>query len=131
MKVSTKIRIGANILLRNLPENENICMNIAAQLEIDVPAHGLFQLKDRSRAYVVKRFDRMPSGEKLRCEDFAQILGQDKYRGSVEQVSKRLKGISEFPGLDAQFLFERVVLSFLLGNGDSHLKNYSILETED
>lgn len=117
---------------RNLPENENLCMNIAAQLGIDVPPHGLFDLKDGSKAYIVRRFDRTDKEEKRRCEDFSQILGtNDKYSGSVEQIGRRLKEISDFPGLDAQLLFERVLLFFLLGNGDAHLKNYSILETED
>jgi serine/threonine-protein kinase HipA len=106
-------------------------MNVAAQIGIDVAPHGLFDLRDGSKAYVVRRFDRTDSGERKRCEDFAQILGRDKYSGSVEQVGRRLKEISLFPGLDAQLLFERVLLSFLLGNGDAHLKNYSVVETED
>ena len=36
--------------------------------------------------------------------------------------------VSEYPGIDAQLLLERILLNFLLGNGDAHLKNYSILE---
>ena len=117
---------------RNLPENENLCMNIAAQLGIDVPPHGLFDLKDGSKAYIVRRFDRTERGEKKQCEDFSQILGApDKYSGSVEQIGRRLKEISVFPGLDVQLFFERILLFFLLGNGDAHLKNFSMLETED
>jgi serine/threonine-protein kinase HipA len=116
---------------RNLPENENLCMNIAAQLGIEVPPHGLFRLADATWAYVIRRFDRTLADEKRRCEDFAQILGQDKYSGSHEQLGKRLMEISRFPGLDAQLFFERVLLSVLLGNGDAHLKNYSMLEDSD
>jgi len=116
---------------RNLPENEQLCMNIAARLDINMPAHGLFDLTDGTKAYVVRRFDRTMKGERRRCEDFSQILGStDKYAGSVEQIGKRIRGISEVPGLDAQLLFERVLLSFLIGNGDAHLKNYSMLETD-
>jgi serine/threonine-protein kinase HipA len=115
---------------RHLPENENLCMNMAAQLGIEIPPHGLFRLKDETWAYVVRRFDRAPNGEKRRCEDFAQILGKEKYSGSYEQLGKRLREISEFPGLDAQLFFERVLLSYLIGNGDAHLKNYSVLETD-
>jgi serine/threonine-protein kinase HipA len=115
---------------RNLPENENLCMNIAGQLGIDVPPHGLLTLGDGSWAYLIRRFDRMRSGEKRRCEDFVQILGKEKYSGSHEQLGKRLRELSEFPGLDAQFFFERALCSFLLGNGDAHLKNYAMLETE-
>ena len=113
---------------RNLPENENTCMNIAQELKIDVPPHGLFELVDDTKAYVIKRFDRTAPTVRKRCEDFSQILGLDKYTGSVEQIGRKLMEISEFPGIDAQLLFERILLNFLLGNGDAHLKNYSILE---
>ncbi len=105
-----------------LPQNENLCMTIAERIGIDVPPHGLFDLRDGSPAYIVRRFDRTPAGQKLRCEDFVQILGEDdKYSGSVERIGKRIRDLSSVPGLDAQLLFERVLLNFLLGNGDAHL----------
>lgn len=114
-----------------LPQNENVCMNIAGLLEIETPPHGLFDLLDGSPAYLVRRFDRTTNGDKLRCEDFAQILGEDdKYTGSMERIGKRIRELSEVPGLDAQLFFERVLLNFLLGNGDAHLKNFSMLETD-
>ena len=110
----------------NIPENEQCCMDIAKELNIEVPLHCLIPLKDKSLAYVVKRFDREKSA-KIHQEDFGQILEQtDKYKGSVEQIGRKLKEISSAPGYDVQLLFERVVLSFILGNGDAHLKNYSI-----
>ena len=115
----------------NIPENEQCCMDIAQGLNIEVPLHCLISLKDQSFAYVVKRFDR-EKGAKIHQEDFAQILEQnDKYKGSVEQIGRRLKEISSAPGYDVQLLFERVVLNFILGNGDAHLKNYSISYKED
>lgn len=110
----------------NIPENEQCCMDIAEKLGIDIPFHCLVSLKDKSLAYVVKRFDREKK-IKIHQEDFAQILEiNDKYKGSVEQIGRRLKEISSAPGYDSQLLFERVVLNFILGNGDAHLKNYSI-----
>ncbi len=110
----------------NIPENEQCCMDIAKELKIDVPLHCLVPLKDETLAYVVKRFDR-EKGVKIHQEDFAQVLERtDKYSGSVEQIGRRLKEISSAPGYDAQLLFERVVLNFIIGNGDAHLKNYSI-----
>lgn len=109
-----------------IPENENCCMDIAEALDIDVPLHCLLTLTDGSLAYIVKRFDRRGE-EKIHQEDFYQILRKtDKYAGSLEQIGKSLKEISAIPGLDVQLFFERVVLSFLLGNGDAHSKNFSI-----
>lgn len=109
-----------------LPENEALCMGVAEDLGINVPPHCLVHLKDRSLAYVVKRFDR--AGRlKIHQEDFAQVLGKEnKYDGSVEEIGRKLKAVSEVPGLDVQLFFERVVFNFLIGNGDAHVKNYSI-----
>src|SRR3989338_2918936 len=110
----------------HIPENENCCMDIAVALDIDVPPHCLLPLKDGTLAYVVKRFDR--DGEKkIHQENFYQILEKkDKYAGSLEEIGKKLKDISAVPGLDVQLFFERVVLNFLIGNGDAHFQNYSI-----
>jgi len=114
----------------HLPENENCCMDIAETLGIDVPRHCLLPLSDGTLAYVVKRFDRQ-GGEKIPMENFYQILEKkDKYSGSLEEIGKKLKEISAVPGYDVQLFFDQVALNFLLGNGDAHFKNYSIL-TDD
>ncbi|HAM41870.1 MAG TPA: hypothetical protein DDX89_02075 [Candidatus Omnitrophica bacterium] len=110
----------------HVPENENCCMDIAMELEIEVPPHCLLPLTDKTLAYVVKRFDRVGK-EKIHQENFYQILEKkDKYAGSLEEIGKKLKDISAVPGLDVQLFFERVVLNFLIGNGDAHFQNYSI-----
>lgn len=114
----------------NIPQNENLCMNIALNIGIEVPLHSLIPLQDNSWAYIVKRFDRV-KGEKLHQEDFCQILGvEDRYDGSLEQIGKKLIGISEVPGLDIQLFFERILYFFIIGNGDAHLKNFSIIYDE-
>ena len=110
----------------HVPENENCCMDIAMELDIEVPPHCLLPLKDGTLAYVVKRFDRIGK-EKIHQENFYQILEKkDKYAGSLEEIGKKLKEISVVPGLDVQLFFERVVLNFLIGNGDAHFQNYSM-----
>ncbi|MBC8179729.1 HipA domain-containing protein, partial [candidate division KSB1 bacterium] len=76
----------------SLPENENLCMNIASAYEIEVPPHGLLPLKDSRLAYVVKRFDRLDDGSKLQQEDFQQLLQtDDKYSGSYERIANFIK----------------------------------------
>jgi len=87
---------------------------------------------------IVERFDReYIDGEenKLRCEDFAQVLavtpGRDrknKYRVDYDALSEALKH-SAAPKLDAYTLFRRIVAFAILGNTDCHLKNWSLLET--
>jgi serine/threonine-protein kinase HipA len=114
----------------SIPENENCCMDIAENLGIEVPPQCLLPFSDGTLAYLVRRFDRW-GAEKIHQEDFCQILEKkDKYQGSLEQIGKKLKEISTVPGLDGQFFFERVVLNFLIGNGDAHFKNFSVLYRE-
>ena len=115
----------------NIPENEQCCMDIAEVFGIPVPEHCILPLKDNSLAYVVKRYDRNKS-EKYHQEDFQQILEKDdKYVGSVEEICRKLYAISAVPGLDVQLLYERVVFNFLIGNGDAHFKNYSVITYND
>jgi len=114
----------------HLPENENCCMDIAEELGINVPLHCLLPLSDGTLAYVVKRFDR-EGLEKIAMENFYQILEKkEKYSGSLEEIGSKLKEISAVPGYEGQLFYEQVTLKFLLGNGDAHFKNYSIL-TDD
>ena len=116
----------------SLPENENLCMNIASVYGIEVPPHGLLPLMDDRLVYVVKRFDRLEDGSKLQQEDFQQLLQtNDKYTGSYERIATFIKKHSCVPGLDLVRLFERALLFYVLGNGDAHLKNFSLLKKKE
>jgi serine/threonine-protein kinase HipA len=66
-------------------------------------------------------------------EDMCQLterLTEDKYRGSHEQVAKAILKFSVNPGLDVVNFFELVLFSFLTGNADMHLKNFSLLHQQ-
>lgn len=116
-----------------LPQCENLCMNIAAGLGMRVPPHGLFQMKDNTPCYIIARFDRGPRGTKHQVEDMAQILSyhsDDKYNASMEKIGKAIWKFTSNPGLEVLDFFERVLLSHIIGNGDMHLKNWSIMREE-
>jgi len=116
----------------SLPENENLCMNIASAYALEVPPHGLVPLLDDEMSYVVKRFDRAEDGSKLQQEDFQQLLEtNDKYDGSFEKIANAIRKHSSVPGLDLVRLFERALLFYVLGNGDAHLKNFSLIRKPD
>lgn len=118
------------MVYHGLPQNEQLCMSIAAGLGINIPPHAMLRLQDGSYAYIVKRFDRRGM-ERIHVEDFQQVLGYgDKYYGSYEQIGKKLAQISSVPGIDAQLFYERVLLNYILGNGDAHNKNFSIVYNE-
>lgn len=86
-------------------------------------------------ALIVTRFDRTSDGQKLRAEDFAQILnkprGQDyggKYDSSYEEVAEVIRSHSARPDIDLARLFRRLITYVLVANGDAHLKNFTLLE---
>lgn len=116
-----------------MPENEDLTMKLAESIGIKTAKHSLIRLKSGELAYISKRFDRTAK-IKLHVEDFAQlleVLTERKYYGSVEQISKGILRYSSFPGNDLINLFELVLFSFVTGNADMHLKNYSLIRDEN
>lgn len=83
-------------------------------------------------ALVVTRFDRGPAGEKLRVEDFAQILLKpmaEKYDAVYEDVAETIKKHSVRAEIDLVRFYQRLITFAMIGNCDAHLKNFSLLET--
>ena len=118
---------------REMPELEHATMHLAAVAGIDVARHALVRLASGELAYIARRFDRF-DGRKLALEDMCQLTGkltEDKYRSSMEQVGKAILRWSSNPGLDATRLLDVAVFSFLTGNADMHLKNFSLLTDQD
>ena len=118
-----------------LPEMEYLVMQMAEVSGIKTVPHALLRLpsQENAFAYITKRIDRA-DGQMLAMEDFCQLDGrltEDKYRGSYERCGKIIKTHSMNDGLDLAQLFFRVVFSFAVGNSDMHLKNFSLIETEE
>jgi serine/threonine-protein kinase HipA len=113
-----------------LPEVEDLTMHLAAVAKIKTAPHSLIRLQSGTLAYVTKRIDRTKKG-KLAMEDMCQLterLTEDKYQGSYEQIGKAIVKYSTTPGLDVVNFLELVLFSFITGNADMHLKNFSLLE---
>jgi serine/threonine-protein kinase HipA len=118
-----------------LPQNEYLCMSMGKRFGLRIAPCLLLELSDGAPTYIVKRFDRYKKGrriEKLACEDMQQILGgPDKYAGSHEQIAQAVRQHCTFVPLELQRLFEVVIFSFAIGNGDAHRKNFSLLTSVD
>ena len=115
----------------NLPENEDITMHLATISKIKTVPHALIRLKSGQLAYITRRVDRDLKGKK-HMEDMCQLterLTEHKYKGSYEQIAKAIKKYSANPGFDLVGFYEQVLFSFLTGNNDMHLKNFSLLKT--
>ena len=118
---------------QQLPEVEDLTMHLATIAGIETVPHSLIRLSLGNLAYITKRIDREKK-KKIHMEDMCQVterLTEDKYRGSHEQIAKAILKYSALPGLDVVNFYEQVLFSFLTGNADMHLKNFSLINKKD
>ncbi len=127
----------------DIPENEFSIMSMARLVGIEVPDVRLVSISSvaglpaemaqdsfRGRhALAVRRFDRESDGRRIHTEDFAQVFGvrpDRKYDGyNYSHIGRVLASLSESEAVD-QFA-RRLMLTILVGNGDMHLKNWSLV----
>lgn len=117
---------------RSLPELEDLTMHMAEAAKIAVVPHSLIRFADGELCYITRRIDREADGRKIAMEDMCQLserLTEYKYKGSYEQVAKLIKKYSAMPQLDLVNFWEVVVFSWITGNADMHLKNFSLYHT--
>ena len=113
-----------------MPENEHVTMRIAEAFGIRVVPASLIRLASGELSYITKRVDRTEDGKKIHMIDMFQITEAfDKYKSSMEKVGKALDSYSNNTLLDKIFYFELALFSFLTGNNDMHLKNFSMIES--
>ena len=117
-----------------LPENEDLTMKMAEIIGIEKPVSGMIYSKDHSLTYFIKRFDRYSRNKKCRLEDFAQLTGNTrntKYDWSMEKLIPVIEKYCTFPIIEKIKLFQLTIFSFITGNEDMHLKNFSLIEQDD
>lgn len=121
------------------PANEHLTMQIARQVfKIETAENVLIFFRDGSTAYLTKRFDMNVNGEKLAVEDFASLLlkspathgEQYKYQGNYLELFEVLKKYVPAWKVESPKLFTLILFNYLFSNGDAHLKNFSLIETE-
>ena len=127
-----------------VPANEYTMMRLAAAAgvqtpevkmvrldEIDLPGlAGLTVPQWEPRAYAIKRYDRTPQG-RVHVEDFAQVFNvhaDQEYKATNYDTIGRLI-FDLFPDRFEQLaeFIRRLVVNILIGNGDAHLKNWSVI----
>ena len=129
---------------KDVPANEFTVMTLASLAGIDIPEIKLVELDkldnlpqinlpDEKLAFAIKRFDRHDN-QRVHMEDFAQVLVKyphEKYNSaSYEQIGKILYNFSGDGLTDAQQFARRLLVNILLANGDAHLKNWSLLYSD-
>ena len=119
---------------KSMPETEDLTMHLAEVAKIDVVPHTLMRMADGTLCYLTKRIDRDPKGEKMAMEDMCQLTGRQteyKYKSSYERIAKAIAQYSSMPKMDVTNFFETVLFSWITGNNDMHLKNFSLYEPQD
>ena len=117
----------------HLPELEDLTMHLAELAKMQVVPHSLIRFADGELCYITRRIDRTSTGDKLPMEDMCQLterLTEHKYKGSYEQIAKAIQRFSAVPKLDMVNYWEQVVFSWITGNADMHLKNFSLYSKE-
>jgi serine/threonine-protein kinase HipA len=123
----------------DVPENEFATMNLAAVLGIEVPETNLISIdavdglpeginRYGTSAYAIRRFDRSPEGA-IHVEDFAQLFGvfaDKKYDNASYRQILSVLAIETDESSIVEFV-RRLTYSVLIGNGDMHLKNWSLI----
>jgi serine/threonine-protein kinase HipA len=116
-----------------MPQSEDLTMHLARLFKMPTCDHALMEASDGSLVYLARRFDRV-DGDKVHMEDFCQLsefLTENKYKGSYEKIGKLILKYCTQTGFDALTYFEMVLFCFLTGNNDMHLKNFSVIYTDD
>jgi len=123
LALPTLILKSGNTDYPNIAINEFICMSIAKEAGLKTPE---FWITDDQQLFVMRRFDITESGQRLGMEDFSVLMGKPgdkKYEARYESLM-RAANLYE---IDVTEMYEQIVLSLLVGNGDAHLKNFAIL----
>ena len=124
-------------LQNDISANEHLTMQIAKQIfKILTAENALIDFIDNESAYITRRFDRIGT-EKLRQEDFCQIGGISpetdgpnfKYETSYEEMGKIILDNCAAPKIEIEKLYKLILFNYIFGNGDAHLKNFSLIET--
>lgn len=122
-----------------VPANEHLTMQLASQVYgIRTAECGVIFFKDGSPAYITKRFDVKDDGSKWAKEDFATLAGKTKdkdgtnfkYEYSYEEIGIFIQKFVPAWRIEIERYFSIVLFNYLFSNGDAHLKNFALLETQ-
>ncbi len=69
-------------------------------------------------------------GEDSKDFRLAGRLTEQKYQGSYEMITQLIRRYSSVANLDVVNFWEQVVFSWIVGNADMHLKNFSLISAQ-
>jgi serine/threonine-protein kinase HipA len=149
---STHIVKQSHVRLKKIVWNEQLCLMTAKKLGIEVPDSFIIDMEttdDENVLFATARYDRkindgcrklhgLPMPYRMHQEDFSQALGisaADKYEqdhtGYMKKIFDVVRNYSSDPITDQIKLWDICVFNYLIGNTDNHIKNISLLYSED
>lgn len=117
-------------------ENENFFLDLARQCGIRTSDFEMLTDAEGVHALRLRRWDRVGSNGKsvrLAAEDACQILNLDpyeKYDPDFIDLAWAMGRLTNSITAAGKTLFPQLVFNWLIGNGDAHAKNFSLLESE-
>ena len=149
---STHIVKQSHVRLDGIVTNEQLSLLTASGCGIEIPESFIINTgngEDSEILFATRRYDRvfpdqarrvddLPCPYRLHQEDFSQALGipaSEKYERESGQYMKKMFDLlrvrSADPVKDQLRLWDCIVFSYLIGNTDAHIKNYSLLYSPD
>ena len=123
------------------PANEHLTMQLASQVyHIETAANAICFFKDGEAAYLCRRFDVGPDGQKYSQEDFASLAGLTNANGgsdykysnlSYEECAYIIRKYVKAAPVEILKFFRIVIFNYLTLNDDAHLKNFSLINRGD
>ena len=122
----------------DIPANENVTMQIASKLfRIQTAENKCVRFADGELAYLTRRFDRR-DGRSIKQEDLCQIAGRSeethgeayKYDFSYEEMAGLIRQACPASRIELPKVFRQILFDYLFANGDAHLKNFSVYESD-
>ncbi|MBR4329393.1 MAG: HipA domain-containing protein [Candidatus Riflebacteria bacterium] len=118
----------------NLVENEFYTMKLAKLCGLNTAKFKLVKDKDKNLGLLVTRFDKEFIDNNFvfhHQEDGCQLLDRypaDKYRISLNEIAKKILEIASAPQNCILAVLQLYCFSYIIGNGDLHAKNISLIQ---
>jgi len=122
-----------------LIQNEAFFMGVAKSCGITTAEVKIVEDAKGHSGLLVTRFDRVYNKDtktftRLHQEDACQLIGaypHDKYRLPAKKICEAIAKFSAAPIIDIKKFIDLYIFSYLIGNGDLHAKNVSLLAQRD
>lgn len=130
---STHILKASTVAFPYLAANEFVCLKVFEAAGLSIPN---VTLSADGELLLVERFDVLGDGSHLGFEEAAALMGESSATKYQRDYGSMIESLALFVSAQTEDAMRRdvtkaLVLNWLLGNGDAHLKNFGVLYHDD